>query len=57
METNSEDFKRTKLNYEDYKFVIYLFFHSIYSFLILNPNKAKFEWMLMKLTASGRFER
>jgi len=48
---------RTKLDFQDYEFVIYLFFHSIYCFVVFNFNRAQFEWMLMKLTASGKFER
>lgn len=48
--------KRTKLDFEDFKFIVYLFFASITNFCLLNFNKSKFQWMLMQLTASGRFE-
>ncbi len=49
--------ERTKLDFNDCKFVIYLFFSSIWNFMILNTNEAKLKWMLMCLTASGRFEK
>ena len=47
---------KTKLDFQDYKFVVYLFFSSIYNFFTFNRKNAEFKWMLMKLTASGKFE-
>jgi len=49
--------KRTKLDFDDLKFITYLFFNSIWNFMLLNTSKAKLNWMLMCLTASGRFEK
>lgn len=48
--------KRTKLDFEDWKFVLWLFFHSIGNLFILRFDQSKFQWMLMRLTAGGHFD-
>jgi len=57
MSENDKEFKRTKLNWKDRKFVVCMFFHSIFCYMTFKPNQAELEWMIMKLTAMGRFER
>ena len=48
---------KTKLDLADIKFILYLFFTGIFDSITCKSDSARFKFVIMKLTASGKFEK